>query len=566
MFRMAIHRSRGILPACLVLILVLGIIALCPDPSCDAQSRGTTGTPIGDWKDLRGTNYVVTTATARNNVQMWLNPGPLNGYFNIAIVDQEIGFLAAHGLNSVRVFGSFYAYVIDRTEYLTNLRRLLKSCRKHGIYVTFIVWDVFGLDGLEVPVLASSMMAGNPSARIIQIVNAEMANLAKTQPTLPSGWGGSWFASPGNHFLVTHQDPTYWPSAMKTYADDYMDDIANVFDKEFKDTFLSYDLVNEPDNLNFLTPVNTPVMLHIVVKVAAYSMQRILKNHSTAKFTIGSASAFLGISMNRKLKSGSNRGMDYLTYHDYHTGYGFDLRAYHARALGDLEQLEVVCSECFTAARQGHLQHLLGSLDIAGVGGQIWGAIQDRIFVVRYDQAFYRLYPGNPTRWWVNDTGVFKPVADSKQSTGWRYEAKNKAFARALSVWANQETSTWNRWPELEIIPILPNYDPQIYRVTIRGPLGLPAQLLISGIGTTQTEFPGLGIHVLDGTGVTTINMGRLLPTQTPGLGRISIVTRIPANMLAASLQIQALLGNDYDLRNWEKATQTQASSIIMIP
>lgn len=563
MFQAIIHRGWGILPACLVLVLIL---ALCPDPSCYSQSRGTTGTPIGDWKDLRGTNYVVTSATARNNVQMWLNPGPLNGYFDAAVVDQEIGFLAAHGLNTVRVFGSFYAYVINRTEYLTNLKIFLKSCRTHGIYVTFIVWDVFGLDGLEVPVLSSSMMAGNPSTRIIQILGTEMANLARNQPTLPPGWGGIWFASPGNQFLITHQDPTYWPAAMKAQADAYMDDIAIVFNKEYKDTFLSYDLVNEPDNLIYLTSVNKPVMLHIVVKLSAYSMQRILKVHSTAKFTIGSASAYLGITMNQKLKSSNHRGMDYLTYHDYQTGYGFDLRALHARALANLEQLEVVCSECFTAARQGHLHHILGSLDAAGVGGQIWGAIQDRIFVVRYDQAFYRLYPANPTRWWVNDTGVFKPVADSKQPTGWRYEAKNKAFARALSVWANQETSTWNQWPELKIVSLLPNLDPQIYRVTIRGPLGLPAQLLISGAGTTQTEFPGLGIQVLDGTGVNTIFMGKLLPTQSPGQGQISIVTRIPANMLATSLQVQALLGNDYDLRNWEKATQTLATSILMIP
>jgi hypothetical protein len=36
--------------------------------------------------------------------------------------------------------------------------------------------------------------------------------------------------------------------------------------------------------------------------------------------------------------------------------------------------------------------------------------------------------------------------------------------------------------------------------------------------------------------------------------------------MLTTGLQIQALVGNDYDLRNWEKATHTLATSIVVIP
>jgi hypothetical protein len=537
-----------------------------PAATVGAQSSGTTGTPLGDWSDVRGTNYVIGTATAQNNVQMWLDPGLNNGTFDAAIVDQELGLLAAHGINSVRIFGSFFAHAADRTEYVGNVRTVLAACRKHGLYVTFVLWDVFGLDGLELPILAATLQGGNIGAQIIQLVDREMALLRQNQPTLPTGWGGTWFASPGNDFLVTRQDPKTWPPLFLAMADAYLDDVAWLFQRDFPDTFLSYDFVNEPDNLTFLKLVNPATMVHITAQLSTYSLDRIAKIHAKARFTMGTADAFMGVQLHRKLLSLKNRGFDYLSYHDYLTGQGFTERALHAAALGLLEKREVVCSEFFTAARQGQLPILLASLDRAGIGGQMWGAVEDRIFVVRYDQAFGRVFPNNPSRWWVRDTGVFRPVADSRSPTSWRYDAKNPVFARALRVWAAQETAVPLTWPTLAWTIPLPNVDPRIIKLTVEGPAGLPVKLLVGNGLLQRTQFPGFSIALLDGAALAQVPIGWTQPTNLPGIGRVSIITRLPSADVMGRLQVQAVLGNDYDLMSWEAASQTLATDVLLLP
>ncbi|MBN2490183.1 MAG: hypothetical protein JXQ29_04980 [Planctomycetes bacterium] len=531
-----------------------------------AQSLGTTGTPIGNWRDVRGTNYVVATATARNNVQMWLDPGPNHGTFDAAVVDQELGLLAAHGLNSVRVFGSFFAHVVDPAQYLANLRTVLAACRTHGLRVTFVLWDVFGLDGLDVPVLTSNLHGAPLRARILRIVNDEMTRLCQNHPDLPAGWGGTWFASPGNRFLVSGEDPQTWPPVFRELADAYLESVARLFAGDFSDTFLSYDFVNEPDNLLYLRWVNPATMAHISALLSAYSLDRITPMQPEARFTIGTGNAFLGIVIHRRLRGLAHRGLDYLSYHDYLSGGGFLERALHAATLGTLEQREMVCSEFFMAARQGHLPILLASLDRVGVGGQLWSAIEDRIFVVRYDQALGRRFLGNPTCWWVRDTGVFRPVTDPNSPTGWRYDVKNAVFARALRIWAVQETPLATSWPRLAATCPLPNVDPRLVKLTVEGPVGLPVTLLVGNASTHLTYFPGFPVPLLDGTTLGRIPIGRTEPTSTPHVGRISLTTRLPATVLAGTLPVQAILGSDYDLLRWETASQTVVTDVLRLP
>jgi len=530
------------------------------------QSQGTSGTPIGDWIDIRGTNYVVATATARNNVQMWLDPGAWNGTFDRRIVDQEVALLAANGLNSIRVFGSFHAYVIDRGQYLANLQHLLVSCANHKIWVTFVLWDVFGADGLELPALTQHLVGHNLAQRMLGVLNQAMTQVQAGQPTLPAGWGGTWFSSPGNAYLISHPDPAVWSPVLKSLADAYLDDVARLFQNAHAGVFLSYDVLNEPENLRLLAYVRNDTLTRIVARLGAYCMGRILKIQAGAKFTVGHTDPFLGSLVNRELKKLAPRGIDYLSYHDYFLGNGFDVRAFHAAAIGALESLEVVCSECFMAARQGHLQMLLAALDAAGVGGQIWGAIQDRIFVVRYDGAFQRVYPGNPTQWWVHDSGVFRPVADAKQPTGWRYDVKNAVFARALTLWGRNQAPMLEQWPALLVTRPQPNVDPDRYKLTVQGPVGLPVTLLIGGRQGSTTRFPGFGIPVLDGPGLSTVFIGWTQPSTTPNLGEVSLVVRIPPVSLPWSLPVQALLGNDYGLIHWEQMSRTVATPIVLIP
>jgi hypothetical protein len=550
-------------------LLALLFCLACPviaAASAAAQSHGTSGTPIGDWKDIRGTNYVVTSATSRNNVQMWLNAGQWSGTFDRRIVEQEIALLARHHLNSIRIFGSFHAYVIDRNQYLTNVKALLAICLKHSIRVTFVLWDMFGLDGLEVPELSHHLIGQNLGTRMLQVIGHRMAQVRVLQPSLPPGMGGTWFSSPGNAYLIAHPDPAGWSPVLKAFADAYLDDVAWLFQRDYPGTFLSYDIANEPENLRLVAYVTTDTLIRIAARLGSYSMGRILKIHAKARYTVGLGDAFLGTRVHREMKKIGPRGIDYLSYHDYYVGHGFDVRAFHAAAVGLTEKLEVVCSECFTAARQGHLQMLLAALDAAGLGGQIWGAIQDRIFVVRYDQAFQRVHPGNPSRWWVYDSGVFRPVADTKEPTGWRYDVKNDVFARALMFWSRNQAPLLGIWPRLLVTRPKPNVDPDLYKLTVQGEIGLPVTLLVGRQQARATRFPGFGIQVLDGPNLQKAFIGWTWPSATPGLGEVSLTVRIPPIANAWSLPVQALLGDDYSLLQWEKMSRSLATPIVLIP
>lgn len=521
-----------------------------------AQGKGTSGTALGNWTDIRGTNYVTATATARDNVRMWLSPRPGPGHFDPALVEAELKFLAAQGLNSLRIFGSFYAYVANPQDYVRNLATFLALCRKYRLWVTVVVWDCFGADGLEVALLGQTE---RPGWMVQSLVGSAHGTMRRNQPTLPAGWGGTWFASPGNRLLLTYGGPAAFPPAVKGWVDGYLDALGQLLGGPYGDVFLAYDLANEPDQLVLLgaTPSRA---LDIAENLAAYTAPRLLWRHPKARFTVGMVQAVNGVLLHRRLRRRLGAGLHYLSYHDYQRGEGFDVRALTAAALGKQEGLEVVCSEFYTAARQGHLRELLDALHAFGIGGQLWGALEDGIFVVRYDDAFRPLYPRNPAKWWVRDTGVFRAVPDLQAPGGWRYQEKNPAFAAALRRWAAKRDPRGYPWPTLAVTPLSGGR----LRVTVAGPTAWPVRLLVASAGSRELPYPGFGIFRLGAS--TVLSLGSLAATSTPGKGRLVVTIPRPPVPDEQGLALQAIVGSDYTLPRWEQSHRTLATRVVRVP
>ncbi len=525
------------------------------------HAQGTTGTALGNWSDVRGTNWVVNAGRSDNNVQMWLDPGPDGGFFDLPLVQQELTTIAAAGLNSIRLFGSYYAWLTNRTAYLTNLAAVLAECRRHGLFVTFVVWDCFGIDGLGD---AAYRASGPPGAAIVAVVDADRLAWKQRNPTLPAAMGGTWFAAPGMKYLAEKGSPSNWSTRRRADADRYLDDHANAFRWGFPDVFLSYDVINEPDNLTLVGPSRLDAV-RIAGDLTTYSMKRIHALHPGARFTIGTASPSFCAAVHRAIRSAIPGGLSYLTFHDYSPDEAFVANVASAVGVGQAEQLEVVCSEFFTAARQGQLPHLLETLTAAGVGAQMWSAVQDRIFVVRYPELMSVAYPSTPTKWWVHDTGVYARTPDTNQPTGYRYTVKNPTFATALRDWTARRTPVVMRWARLAATTQPPVGAHPTARVVVRGPVGYPVTLSIAANGLTQVPAPGLGRRVIVDSRPNVRWLGTLAPTTTPGVGELTATIRLPRRPTKTGFTLQAIVGDDYDPRTWERARRTQLTRAVVV-
>lgn len=158
---------------------------------------------------LKGANFL--PANAINQLEMWQAET-----FDPARIDQEMGWAAALGMNTMRVFLHDLLWEHDQEGFTQRIDMFLDICAKHGIKPMIVLfdscWDPF------------------PA-------------LGKQRDPLPGIHNSGWLQSPGAHAL---QDPTQYARLER-----YVKGVVSAFAQDPR--VLIWDVWNEPCNQNLLS-------------------------------------------------------------------------------------------------------------------------------------------------------------------------------------------------------------------------------------------------------------------------------------------------------------------------
>lgn len=164
---------------------------------------------------LAGCNFIPSTAV--NQLEMWQA-----GTFDPETIDRELGWAAAIGFNTMRVFLHDIAWQTDPEGFKRRIEQYLGIATRHGILTLFVLLD--------------------------DCWNTEPQ--AGTQPEpVPGVHNSGWVQSPGSRRVT---DPGSWPG-----LESYVKDILRTFAADPR--VLMWDLYNEPGN-NQLEEKSLPLL------------------------------------------------------------------------------------------------------------------------------------------------------------------------------------------------------------------------------------------------------------------------------------------------------------------
>ena len=214
----------------IALTIFLGGALSCNTPQAGQQTAGATpsksGTSTTDpetvpgrWSEERvaayyanrpwpvGANY--NNRDAINQLEMWQD-----ATFNPAQIDEELGWAAELGMNSMRVYLHNLLWEQDSTGLLERMERYLDIADDHGMSTTFVLFDA----------------VWNP-----------VAELGRQPEPRPRVHNSGWVQSPPLNQLTAGQ--TNYPA-----FEAYVKGVLRHFDGDGR--ILMWDVYNEPDNLN----------------------------------------------------------------------------------------------------------------------------------------------------------------------------------------------------------------------------------------------------------------------------------------------------------------------------
>ncbi len=162
-----------------------------------------------------GANYI--NRDAINQLEMWQAET-----FNPAQINEELGWAAAIGMNSMRVYLHNLVWEQDSSGFLERIEQYLELASGHGMSTTLVLWDA---------------------------VWDPVAELGEQPTPRPRVHNSGWVQSPQSKQLMNGD--RYYPKA-KNYVQGIL--------RHFKDDPRIYlwDLYNEPDNNNFAKFPNEP--------------------------------------------------------------------------------------------------------------------------------------------------------------------------------------------------------------------------------------------------------------------------------------------------------------------
>lgn len=167
---------------------------------------------------LVGCNYVPSNAI--NQLEMWQEET-----FSPALIDKELGWAAALGFNTVRVFLHHLLWQEDDYAFLRRIHQYLSIAHRHGIRTMFVLFDA----------------VWNPFPR-----------LGCQPPPKHNVHNSGWVQCPGYDVL---NNPTSYDG-----LHNYVHGIVSAFAAD--ERVLIWDLYNEPDNTNLASYKDDDYVVH----------------------------------------------------------------------------------------------------------------------------------------------------------------------------------------------------------------------------------------------------------------------------------------------------------------
>lgn len=364
--------------------------------------------------NFRGTNYVASIAYGTDKVLGMLpfpgrstfRVGQDGGFFDPQHNEDEILALATYGINNIRLWGSFWAWVLDAPGYLQSLATIARNCLKYGISITYVLWSTTAtlregqmsewVWGNRANV---NLQLRNPQnwSRLYQLIWGYTAgNVARaaSEGRVPEGepWLSGDYDEPGNAlFRLPH---TSWdPSlSLRPFIDAYLQDLATFFGAgPGAPVIASYDLFNEADvDLSRDDVRVSPRDNRLLFIQETYS--RLRMHHATVGSRLPPCTvgwAFMSDYSKEATRILTNMGVaqGYLSSHSYaFPPLEFRQQIRDARDFAAARGLPYVCSEFWARrvpAGTSYPRTMAAYLDAVSdelVGSQVWGFLAYNLF------------------------------------------------------------------------------------------------------------------------------------------------------------------------------------------
>ena len=291
-----------------------------------------------EWRDrtgwLVGCNY--TPRSACNALEMWQVDT-----FDAATIDQELGWAAGLGFNSVRVFLHDLVWANEGAGFLDRIERFLDIAARHGVGM--------------MPVFFDSVWHPFPRAGRQREPEAGVHN-------------AGWVQSPGVEVLRERErferlEP-YVTAVVERFARDQRIDV--------------WDLWNEPDNPNTssygprdLGPRKAEVVAPLLEMSFAWARAVGADQPLTSAVWLGDWSGDAALKPIERIQLGRS---DVVSFHDYNSGEELTKRIGWLRRLGR----PMLCTEFMARGQGSTFAGGLPVLAAEGVGAYCWGFVKGR--------------------------------------------------------------------------------------------------------------------------------------------------------------------------------------------
>ena len=366
--RAVLQASKACLGSVILLLLHNPVIAQAVQPTENQQwtvARASSWAGQKPWP--RGFNYVPRYAI--NQLEMWQA-----ATFHPDTIDQELGWAAEIGFNSVRVFLHHLLWQQDAKGFSQRIDKFLAIADRHGIDVMFVLFDD----------------VWNPISQLGR------------QPAPKSGVHNSgWVQSPGAAILgdlKRHDElEPYVRGIISAYRDDKRVAV--------------WDLYNEPGNLNAIayshSELNDKQLYSLSLLKTVFAWAR--SEHPRQPLTAGVWRLNKGRWRGQQKNDSGAALFDFMLQHsDILTFHSYEDAANTAKAIEALESIgrPILCTEYMARGHDSTFEALLPLFAEKNIGAMHWGLVSGKsqtiypwrswVSIIRF---WDRLFADRPNPW-----------------------------------------------------------------------------------------------------------------------------------------------------------------------